>query len=108
MVTTPRMCAMSLAFMTTILMCHACKQFRVLTKIVARVESFCVVGNAGGIFDVVNLVTESLQADNVVHMLPNYARDRAGAHEAHYDDALRFHRSENVQHLTSNIQRLTD
>src|SRR5437588_8278754 len=72
---------------------QARQQFRGVTKIVARVESSCVGGNAGGIFDVVNLVTESLQADNVVHMLPDDAGDRAGAHEAHDDDALTFHRA---------------
>jgi len=30
-------------------------------------------------------------------MLPNYARDRAGAHEAHYDDALALHCEENAE-----------
>src|SRR5205807_5538988 len=83
---------------------QARQQFRGVTKIVARVESFCVVGNAGGIFDVVNLVTESLQADNVVHMLPNHARDRAGAHEAHYDDALALHCEENTERSIPNAQ----
>jgi hypothetical protein len=32
-----------------------------------------------------------------VHMLPDHARDRAGAHEAHDDDALALHCGENAQ-----------
>src|SRR4029077_4798783 len=68
-----------------------------VSVIVAGIKRFRVVGNASGMFELVNLVTESLEADNVVHMLPDHARDGAGAHEAHNDDALALHCEENTE-----------
>src|SRR6266567_2301146 len=90
-------CAKRPAILKTKFIGQARQQFCGVTKIVARVESFCVVGNAGGIFDVVDIVTESLQADDVVHMLPDHARDRTGAHEAHDHEAFAFHCEENAE-----------
>jgi len=50
-------------------------------------------------------MAEPLQANKVVKVLPDYACNRAGAHETHDHDAFRLHRNDNAQHPTSNAER---
>ncbi len=89
------------------------EHLRGVSEVVARIEGLRVVGNPGGVFDVVNIVPEPLQADDVMNVLPDDAGDRHRAHEAHDDDALSFHgaevegRGENVQRSTFNVQHST-
>ncbi len=67
------------------------KELRGIGKVVARVESLRVVGNPRGVFNVINIVAETLQADDVMDVLPNDAGDRHRAHESHDDDSFAFH-----------------
>ena len=67
------------------------ENLRGVVEVVARIEGLRVVGQPGGIFDVVNVVPEPLQADDVMDVLPDDAGDRHRAHEAHHDDAFAFH-----------------
>jgi len=55
------------------------------------VKGLGILGKAGGIFDVIDVVPETLQADDVMEVLPDDAGDGAPAHEAHDDEALFFH-----------------
>ncbi len=50
-----------------------------------------VVGSTSRVLDVVNFVAEAQQADDVMNVLPDHARNGAGGHEAHDDDAFSFH-----------------
>src|SRR3954468_24493565 len=60
-------------------------------ELVIHLKGVGVVREAGGIFDVKDIVTEPLQSDDVMKVLPNNACDGAGAHEAHDNKALFFH-----------------
>src|SRR5207302_203254 len=64
---------------------------RSVIEFVVHLESVRVVRQPGGIFDVEDIVAESLQADDVMNVLPDDAGDRAGTHEAHDDETLSFH-----------------
>ena len=59
-----------------------------ISEIVVYLERVGVIGKARGIFDVVDLVSEALQPDDVVKVLPDHTGDRARAHEAHHDNPL--------------------
>ena len=50
-----------------------------------------IVGQAGGVFDVVDLVPEPLQAHNIMHVLPDHPSDGAPGREAHDNDLFAFH-----------------
>jgi hypothetical protein len=52
-------------------------------------------------------VPKPLQADDVMKVLPDHARDRHRAHEAHNDYALAFHLEENAERRTSNAEHRT-
>ena len=80
------------------------KNFRGVIELVGDFECFRVVRKAGRVFDVKNVVPEPLQADDVMDVLPDHACDRHRAHEAHDDNALAFHREENAQRPTLNVQ----
>src|SRR5205085_2101283 len=54
-------------------------------------ERLRIVRQPRRVFDVVNVMPESLQPDDVMNVLPDHARDRHRAHEAHDDNALAFH-----------------
>jgi hypothetical protein len=56
-------------------------------------KCFRVVWNARGIFDVKNIVPKSLQSDDVMDVLPNYARDGHRTHKTHDNDTLAFHKN---------------
>ena len=47
-----------------------------VSEVVARLEGLRVVGNSGGVFDVVNVVPETLQPDEVMDVLPDDTGDR--------------------------------
>src|ERR1700736_1244266 len=66
------------------------KNLRGDIELLVKFEGFRVVGKSRRIFDVVNVVPESLQADDVMHVLPDHAGDRHPAHEAHHHDPLAF------------------
>ena len=83
------------------------ENFSRIIDLVVDLESFRIVGKPGRIFDVVNFVSEALQADDVMDVLPNYACNRHPAHESHDDDALAGHYEENAERRTPNIQSRT-
>ena len=53
------------------------ENFRRVIEFHIYFERFRVVRNPGRILDVVNVVAETLQADDVMNVLPNHAGDRA-------------------------------
>ena len=59
-----------------------------VSEIVVHLERVGIIGKTCGIFDVIDVVSEALQPDNVVKVLPDDTGDRARAHEAHHDDPL--------------------
>ena len=63
-----------------------------ISEIVVYLERVGVVGEPRRIFDVVDLVSEALQPDNVMKVLPDHTCDRARAHEAHHDNSLPLQR----------------
>src|SRR5206468_234496 len=78
------------------------KKFRRVIELVSHFERVGVVRKTRRIFDVINVVSEPLQTNDVMDVLPDYACDRHRTHEAHHDDALAFHSKEDGQCPTSN------
>src|SRR5204863_8583846 len=66
------------------------QDFRGVIELVVNFEGFRVVGKPRRIFDVKNVVPELLQSDDIMDVLPNHARNRHRAHEAHHHDPLAF------------------
>jgi hypothetical protein len=62
-----------------------------IIEVIVNLEGVGVIGKAGGVFDVEDVVPEPLQADDVMEMLPDDASDGTAAHEAHYYQALFLH-----------------
>ena len=53
------------------------EHLRGVAEVIARFEGLRVVGNSGGIFDVVNIVSKPPQPDDVMNVLPD-GRRRSG------------------------------
>jgi hypothetical protein len=70
------------------------KHARGVVELVVYFEGLGVVRKARGIFDVKDVVTETLEADDVVEVLPDDAGDGAAAHKAHHYDSFLFHEAE--------------
>ena len=70
---------------------------RRVIELIRYLERFRVVRQPRRILDVKDIVTEPLQADDVVNVLPDYAGNRDRAHEAHDHDSLALHREESAE-----------
>src|SRR5207253_1087916 len=70
--------------------CQAIENFRRVIELVVYLKRLRVVGKPRRIFDVVNVMPESLQSDDIMNVLPDHAGNRHRPHEAHHDDALAF------------------
>ena len=66
---------------------------RRVIEFVIDLERLRIVGKPRRIFDVINVVTEPLQPDEIMDVLPDHARDRHRTHEAHHDNFLFLHLS---------------
>ena len=72
--------------------------------VTGEVHSPCMVIDPGGIFDVINFMPKSLEAHDVMNVLPNHPGDWHSAHEAHDNKALAFHKNRNVVGSTPNAR----
>ena len=65
--------------------------FERVRVVVVDLVSRRVVGQPRRVLHVPNLMPEPQQPDDVMHMLPDHARDGHTGHEAHDDDAFSIH-----------------
>ena len=74
-----------------VLLCELSKHLCGMGVVVGDIEGDRIVGIVGGVLDVVDLVTQTLEAHDVVDVLPDDSGDGHSAHESEDDDFFAFH-----------------
>ena len=62
-----------------------------IIELIVYFERLRIVRKPRRVFDVIHVMAEPLQPDDVMDVLPDYARNGHRAHEAHHDNFLASH-----------------